>query len=92
MICCKKVFEGFGISNYQKPSSFIVCILCPRLFFLSKKSFFHESLPSLVEKIKQLYVLLASRECHSTITSFDLWMSIGGHDIFALAIKFLRAG
>jgi hypothetical protein len=36
-----------------------------------------------------LYVLLALAECHSTTTSFDLWMSIGGHDIFALVIKFL---
>jgi hypothetical protein len=44
-----------------------------------------------VEKKKQLYVLLALAECHSTTTSFDLWMSIGGHDIFALVIKFLGA-
>jgi len=44
-----------------------------------------------VENKKQLYVLLALAECHSTTTSFDLWMSIGGHDIFALVIKFLGA-
>ncbi len=33
--------------------------------------------------------MLALAECHSTTTSFDLWMSIGGHDIFVLVIKFL---
>jgi hypothetical protein len=43
-----------------------------------------------VEKTKQSYILLALVECHSTIASFDLWMSKGGHDIFALVIKFLR--
>jgi hypothetical protein len=44
-----------------------------------------------VEKIKQLYVLLALAQCHSTTISFDLWMSIGGHDIFALVNQFFRA-
>jgi hypothetical protein len=43
-----------------------------------------------VEKTKQLCVLLALIECHSTIASFDLWMSKGGHDIFAFVIKILR--
>ncbi len=42
-----------------------------------------------MEKTKQLYVLLASTKCHYAIASFDLWMSKGGHDIFALVINFL---
>jgi hypothetical protein len=41
-----------------------------------------------VEKTKQLYVLLALTKCHSTTTSFDMWMS-KGHDVFALVINFL---
>jgi hypothetical protein len=43
-----------------------------------------------MEKTRQLYVSLASTECHYVIASFDLWMSKGGHDIFALVINFLR--
>jgi hypothetical protein len=43
-----------------------------------------------MEKTKQLYVLPALKECHSTTTSFGMWLSEVGHDIFALVIKFLR--
>jgi hypothetical protein len=42
-------------------------------------------------KTKQLYVLPNLIECNSTITSFDLWMSKGVHNIFALVIYFLGA-
>jgi hypothetical protein len=42
-----------------------------------------------MEKTKQLYVLPTLVECHSVTTSFDLWMSKVGHDIFALVINFL---
>jgi hypothetical protein len=42
-----------------------------------------------VDKTEQLYVLVALVKCHSTTTSFDLWMSKVGHDIFALVINFL---
>jgi hypothetical protein len=42
----------------------------------------------LVERIKQLYVLLALEKCNST-TSFNLWMSKNVHNIFALVINFL---
>jgi hypothetical protein len=41
-----------------------------------------------MEKTKQLCVLPSLVECHSTTTSFDLWMSKVGHDIFALVINF----
>jgi hypothetical protein len=41
-------------------------------------------------EIKQLYVFIALATCHSTTTIFDLSMSKGEHDIFALVIIFLR--
>ncbi len=44
-----------------------------------------------MEKIKQLYVLLALINCYSITTSFDLWLSKGAYDIFALIIKFVGA-
>ncbi len=62
--------------------------LCLIIFFPFMKQKFHELLPELVEKTKQLYVLLASIGCHIAIASFDLWMSKGRHDIFALVINF----
>jgi len=45
-------------------------------------------LVELVEKTQQLYVLFALANCYS-VTSFDLWMSKGAYDIFALVIRFL---
>ncbi len=38
---------------------------------------------------KQVYVLPKLTYCISTITSFDLWMSKGVHDIFVLIINVL---
>jgi hypothetical protein len=45
-------------------------------------------LVELVEKTKQLYVLIVLANCYS-ITSFDFWMSKGAYDIFALVISLL---
>ncbi len=47
-------------------------------------------LPNLVGKTKQTYVLLLLDECYCVIASFDLWMSKGAHDVFALVIFFLK--
>jgi hypothetical protein len=62
--------------------------LCPKFTFPCRKQIFHELLLGLVEKTKQLYVLLALAKCHYAITSFDLWMSKAKHDIFASMIIF----
>ncbi len=43
----------------------------------------------MVQKTKKNYFLLEFSQCVSTITSFDLWMSKGAYDIFALVINFL---
>jgi hypothetical protein len=42
-----------------------------------------------MEKTKQLYVLLALAKCYSTTTNFDLWISKGAYDVFALIINLL---
>ncbi len=34
------------------------------------------------------FFLTTLAECHSTIVSFDLWMSKGAYDVFELVIKF----
>jgi len=66
--------------------------LCPRLVFPSIKHLFRELLLGLLEKkLKNCMFLSMLTKCHSTTTSFDLWMSKDGHNIFALVIKFLRA-
>jgi endo-1,4-beta-D-glucanase Y len=46
-------------------------------------------LSGLVEKINQSYVLPTLADCFSAIASFDLWMSKGTYDVFALMINFL---
>jgi hypothetical protein len=63
--------------------------LCPIIIFPSRKQFSNKRLPRLEEKTKQLYVLPTLVKCHFTTTSFDLWMSKDGHDIFALVINLL---
>jgi hypothetical protein len=47
-------------------------------------------LVDLVEKMKQEYVLPTLKQCYFATTSFDLWMSKGAHDVFALVINFLN--
>jgi hypothetical protein len=42
-----------------------------------------------VEKTKEVYVLPKLTNCIFAIASFDMWMSKGAHDIFALAINLL---
>jgi hypothetical protein len=56
--------------------------LCPKLVF------FQEIFLELVEKIKQLHVLLILVECNFAIANFDLWISKGMHDIFVFVINF----
>jgi hypothetical protein len=63
--------------------------LCPRVVLPFRRPFSRNILSKLVEKIKQLYVLLALADCYYVTTSFDLWMSKGAYDIHALVIKFL---
>jgi hypothetical protein len=48
--------------------------LCLRITFPSKKHFFNELLPELMEKTKQLYVLPTLVECYIIITNLDMWM------------------
>jgi hypothetical protein len=43
-----------------------------------------------VEKTKQFYVLPTLAKCYSTTTNFDLWMSKGAYDVFALIINLLE--
>jgi hypothetical protein len=61
---------------------------CPKLNFLSKRKISQDTLPRLVEKTNQLYVILALVECHFTRANFDLWMFKGAYDVFPLVIHF----
>jgi len=45
-------------------------------------------LPNLVEKMKQAYFFPKLID-YIYVTSFDLWISKGAHDIFALVINFM---
>jgi len=68
----------------------LILCLCPKLNFLFRKQFSEKILPWLVEKISQQCVLLALADCFS-ITNFDLYMSKGAYDVFALVINFLSS-
>jgi hypothetical protein len=61
---------------------------CPKIVFPFKNVSFQEMFIELVEKVKQLHVLLTLVECNFAIFNSDLWMSKGTHDIFAFAINF----
>jgi hypothetical protein len=59
------------------------------LCFYQEKCF-QEVLVDLMKKTKQKYVLPKLKQCYFVTTSFDLWMSKGAHDVFALVINFLN--
>jgi hypothetical protein len=65
--------------------------LCLQIVIPSKKLFYQEALPNLVEKTKELYVLIELAKCLLATASFDLWMFKGSHGIFALVVNFLDA-
>ncbi len=86
------------VVKYHLPIQFVeniwlkcfVMHLCPKIVFPLKKTFSQEILVDLVEKMKQEYMLPKLKQCYSVITSFDLWMSKGAHDVFTLVINFLN--
>jgi len=65
----------------------LILHLCPKLNFPSKRQFAKEILLGLVGK-KSLCIFSYFGKCHFTIASFDLWMSKGACDVFALVINF----
>ncbi len=67
----------------------LVLHLCPKLNFPSESQFSQETLIGLVEKTSQQYVLPTLVNYFSTTTNFDLWMSKGAYDVFALMTNFL---
>ncbi len=69
----------------------LILHVCPKLNFPSKRQFSQDILPRSVEKTNQLYVLLDFAECHFAIVNFNLWMSKGACDLFALVINFLSS-
>jgi hypothetical protein len=68
----------------------LVMHLRPKIVFPSIKLFSQEVLVDLMEKTKKEYVLYKLKQCYFAIASFDLWMSKGAHDVFALVICFLN--
>jgi hypothetical protein len=68
----------------------LVMHLCPRVVFPSRKMFSQEVLVDLMEKKKEEYVSPKLKQCYFATSSFDLWMSKGAHDVFALVISFLN--
>jgi hypothetical protein len=52
--------------------------------------FVEEVLPAMVKKFVQLHVLPRLAKATTLSASFDLWMSKGGVDTFALVINYLN--
>jgi len=64
--------------------------LCHHIVFPSKMFFIGEMLLDLVKKTKELYVTSTFFECLLATTTFDLWMSMGTYDVFALVVNFIN--
>jgi hypothetical protein len=47
-------------------------------------------LPNIVEKTREKYVLLSFASYVTCLTSFNLWMSCGGHDTFVMVVSFIN--
>jgi hypothetical protein len=88
-----------GVKNHL-PIQFVESIwlkhfvmhLCSRVVFPSREMFSQETLVDVVDKTKQKYMLPKLKQCYYATISFDLWMSKGAHDVFALMINFLNEG
>ncbi len=63
--------------------------LCHNIVFPSRKLLIHEMLLDLVKKTKELYVTSILSEC-LLATTFDLRMSMGAYDVFALVVNFIN--
>jgi hypothetical protein len=63
--------------------------LCPQAAFLSKKTFIKKVLLNLVEKMskKIAHITYMLAKCLLTMATFDLWTSMGDHDVFALVVN-----
>jgi len=59
------------------------------MVFHGRKVFVDEVFSRLVEKTMLTYVHPTFAICISTIYTFDLWMSKGVHDVFAIVVNFL---
>jgi hypothetical protein len=47
-------------------------------------------LPNIVKKTREKYVLPSLTLCVTCTTSFNLWMSRGGHDTFVMVVIFIN--
>ncbi len=63
--------------------------LCPIVVFPSRKAFVDDVLSRLVEKTMFTYVHPTLVNYISPTCTFDLWMSKGAHDVFAIVVNFL---
>jgi hypothetical protein len=59
--------------------------------FPNQKQVVQHAIPKLVAKTMEKFVMPALESCIITTTSFDLWMSIFGHDTFDLIIIFINS-
>jgi hypothetical protein len=62
----------------------------PIVMFPNQKQMVQHTIPSLVAKTMDQYVMLALDSCVIANVSFDLWMFRFGHDTFALVIDFMN--
>ena len=63
----------------------------PRVVFPSRKSLTEDVLPAMVEHTLETIVRPALSACCTVTATFDLWMSKGAQDTFALVVNFLSA-
>jgi hypothetical protein len=49
-----------------------------------------EVLPNMVDKTREICVILTSASCNTCTCSFDLWMSCVGFDTFAIVMSFIN--
>jgi hypothetical protein len=63
---------------------------CPRVLFPFQHQPMTNVLPNIVKKIKEKCFLPSFTSCVTCITSFNLWMSCGGHDTFVMVVSFIN--
>jgi hypothetical protein len=63
---------------------------CPCVVFPFRCQLVIDVQPNIVEKTRERYVLLSLASYVTCTTSFNLWMSRGGHDTFTMVVSFIN--
>jgi hypothetical protein len=86
------IAKGYHLLSYVENPWLRHMVLrqCLHVVFPSQHQLVTNVLPNIVEKTREKCVLPSLASYITCTSSFDLWMSRGGHDIFTMVVSFIN--